>query len=166
MKALTVLILVLVAATANAASHRPRCFGAAARDPEHPCVNHRLNRTVTPKPADAVIQPSAPCAIIRRTKPAVCAFGTKDVKPTVALIGDSHARHWVAALTRVAHRDRWRGVSITRTRCPFSFARKPDHPCIGWVRRDLRWLREHPKVSTVYVSSDANSGVDAPPDQA
>jgi hypothetical protein len=163
----TVFLLVpILLCLAAAAGSAPRCFGAASRDPEHQCVNHALDHSVTPDPDVAVIQPSAPCTVIRRTKPNVCAFGPDDVEPTVALIGDSHARHWGAALAAWARRDHWRGAIMYRTRCPFRLAPKPGHKCIGWVKRDLRWLREHPRVETVFVSADAASGVSGPPEDA
>jgi len=36
----------------------PPCFGAAARDPETPCVNDRLNFTAIPSPFDAHSSPA------------------------------------------------------------------------------------------------------------
>jgi len=145
----------------------PACFGAAARDPDKPCVNRKLAFKAMPSPRNALLQPSAPCTVIRRKAPEVCAFGVspKVAAPTVALLGDSHAVHWRAALAVAARTDRWRGVSITRSRCPFSLAKKPSRRCIGWVRRVLLWLEDHPDVRTVFVSADSASGVSATPDQ-
>lgn len=150
--------------TAGAAGGRA-CFGAAARDPEKPCVNHKLDFTAIPRPRDAVLQPGAPCTIVRRRSPQVCAFGAAPsaVAPTVALLGDSHAEHWRAALAVVARREGWRGVSITRSRCPFSLAKKPPRPCFRWAYRVLQWLKEHPAVRIVFVSSDVDSAVSSPP---
>ncbi|MEA2125903.1 MAG: hypothetical protein QOI80_2685 [Solirubrobacteraceae bacterium] len=149
--------LTLAVVPATPAGAMPHCFGAAARDPEHPCVNHRLDSVAIPSPDAALLQPSAPCRVVRRTDPAVCAFGRSDKTATVALLGDSHAVHWRAALTRVARAERWRGMSITRTQCPFTLARKAHGACRGFARRTLRWLGHHRSIRTVFVS--ANDGV-------
>ena len=98
--AVTLAAVFVACTTAHAAS--PRCFGAAARDPQKPCTNPALKLTVTPKPDDAVLEASAACApVASKVAPARCSFGTakRDARQTVALIGDSHAVHWRAAET-------------------------------------------------------------------
>jgi hypothetical protein len=166
---LTLAVVLASAAAGAVSSHAtPACFGAAARDVEHPCVNHRLDFTVTPSPAEALLQPSAACRVVRRASPDICTFGvaSRVAPPSVALVGDSHAVHWRAALAVIARREGWQGVSLTRHRCPFSLARKPTIRCLGWVRSALRWLRDHPEIHTMFVSSDADSSVVAPPGNA
>src|SRR3954447_6171995 len=98
-------VLVLaIAAGAVAESPRshpsPRCFGAAARDRAHPCSNAALRTAVVPTPRAARRLPNAPCDFVRAGVPFVCAFGTPadQAQRTVALLGDSHAVHWRAAL--------------------------------------------------------------------
>jgi hypothetical protein len=140
----------------------PACFGAAARDPEHPCVNDKLNLTATPTPYDAPLQPSAACTPISHVSPRACAFGapSRDAASTVALLGDSHATAWRAAVAVVADDKRWHGVSITRNSCPFTFARTPGAGrCKGWAGSVLRWLRRHPEVRQVIVGANSGSGV-------
>src|ERR1700758_3409630 len=91
-------------ALSSPASH-PRCFGAAARDPENPCENPRLRFSVRPSPRDAPLEPSEPCTTIRQARRMeVCAFGvaTRAATATIALVGDSHAEHWRAALAVAA----------------------------------------------------------------
>lgn len=138
-----------------------RCFGAAARDPERPCVNPELNRKVIPSPEDAPLQPSEPCERIERSEPPACAFGPprrRSVR-SVALIGDSHSTHWRAALAHVARKRRWHGISINRNLCPFTLARTTHHDrCKGWTGGVLRWLRNHPEVRSVFVSANSGSG--------
>src|SRR4051794_26466420 len=93
--------IVLVVAPLTSAGPPQRCFGAAARDPLHPCRNPRLLRSVSPDPRDAQIEPSSPCVPVRGGgAPDVCAFGVRPRRSvaTVALVGDSHAVHWRAAL--------------------------------------------------------------------
>src|SRR5262249_51978250 len=104
-------LLALLCAPAARAAAPPPCFGAAALDPEpHPSTNPDLRLSVEPWLEDALILPSAPCEPIEsETTPRVCWFGTpKDkAKRIFALIGDSHAVHWRAAMTVVAKAKGW-----------------------------------------------------------
>jgi hypothetical protein len=139
----------------------PACFGAAARDPAAPCVNKALNRIAIPSPYDAPLEPSEPCELIERTAPPACAFGTPAAKAvrSVALMGDSHSTHWRAAIAYLARRRRWHGVSLNRNLCPFTLAvTTQQERCKGWTRGALRWLRNHPEVSSLFVSANAGSG--------
>src|SRR3954469_707638 len=91
-------------ARAGTADDPPRCFGAASRDPHRHCRNPALWRTGVPRPAVAQIPPSSPCRALRagRGKSACdpCAFGVggRRSRGPVALLGDSRARMWRAAL--------------------------------------------------------------------
>ncbi|HEV7808499.1 MAG TPA: SGNH hydrolase domain-containing protein [Solirubrobacteraceae bacterium] len=157
-----------VAAAGERATPTPACFGAAARDPQAPCVNRALNRTAIPSPYAAPLEPSEPCERIERASPPACAFGTpgRKARTSVVLLGDSHSTHWRAALAFVARRRRWHGVSINRNLCPFTLARTNRHDrCKGWTRGVLRWLRNHPEVKAAFVSANAGSGVQAVPGQ-
>jgi peptidoglycan/LPS O-acetylase OafA/YrhL len=139
-------------------AERPRCFGAASRDPRNPCLNPRLRLMVVPTPIEAAKRRNAPCTL-RLGRPPVCAFGVpaRKAERTVALIGDSHASHWRAALAAVAAQKRWRGLSMTHSGCPFSKAtkvlRQPAlSQCVAWNRDVLRYLQRHREVKTVFVS--------------
>ena len=59
-------------------------------------------------------------------KPEECARLDK-TKPNVALIGDSHAVHWRAALAQLANAKRWVGISVAGSGCRFS-AEAPTQP--------------------------------------
>jgi hypothetical protein len=149
------------AATGARAAAMPPCFGAASRDPLVPCVNRALSFTAIPRPKDALLEPAAPCRR-RRSTPPVCTFGVPAPRATstVALLGDSHAAHWRAALAVVAAANRWHAVSIDRNLCPFTFATTPvRRRCTEWSRSAVRWLRAHPEVRTVFVSANSGSGV-------
>jgi hypothetical protein len=89
----------------------------------------------------------------------VCAFGVAKPRAdtTVALIGDSHAGHWKAAMDVVARRKNWYGLNIGHASCPLSTATRPiDEPnrshCIEWKKRVFKWFERHPEVSVVFVS--------------
>ena len=105
---------------------KPRCFGAAARDPAAPVQQ--------PEAASHRRPDADPGARARRTRPArrssarSRATSARSASPrakataTVALIGDSHASHWRAAADRRRRASDWRGLSITHTSCPLSKA--------------------------------------------
>ena len=137
-----------------------RCFGAASRDVMHPCVNPALRRIVLPAPDDAVLAQNSPCLPIEiavMLRP--CEFGVPagTARDTVALLGDSHAAHWRAALERVAQRERWRGISITRSGCPLSQAPARLSPasrrtsCLQWNEQMAPWFAQHPEIHTAVV---------------
>ena len=138
------------------------CFGAAARDPEKPCVNRKLNLTAIPTPYNAPLEPSAPCTPIEHVSPSACAFGPPASRSlsSIALLGDSHATAMRAAVSVVADAKRWHGVSITRNNCPFTFAKTPGKGrCKGWAGSVRRWLKAHPEVKRVVVVANSGSGV-------
>jgi hypothetical protein len=161
------LIVSLLAAAAlwPAAAHASvRCYGAAARDPAHPCFNAQLRYRVDPRPALAARERGAPCARQPSDGFAVpCAFGAsaRRARRTFALIGDSHAAHWRTALAAVAAAERWRGFALTRNSCPFSAARRPfAQPvvveCTRFARDVADWLTRHPAVDTVFVAEETS----------
>jgi hypothetical protein len=89
----------------------------------------------------------------------VCEFGVAaaDAQATFALIGDSHAMTWRAALETVAQANRWRGLSITRASCPLTAAAlagaRPNRlGCRTWNGRVVGWLRSHPEIQLVFVA--------------
>jgi peptidoglycan/LPS O-acetylase OafA/YrhL len=180
--AMVIAITLLASAHVDAQAHRdellsqrtlaehPSCFGAAARDGRHPCQNPSLAFTVVPTPLQATKQRNAPCDVIQTLdRVRVCAFGAPPARSsdTIALVGDSHASHWRAALEVVARTKRWRGLSITHTGCPFSKAIAVlDEPaksqCIAWNRETLAWFRGHPEVHTVFVVEHSGGKVIEP----
>ena len=167
--------VVLLAAAVTAAGlaadaggvRRPRCFGAASRDPEHRCVNPSLRHMVVPSPNDALDAPNAPCDPVPTDEPPYrCTFGSpeENATATIALVGDSHATHWRSALLTVAARRHWHGISIARSSCPFTQA-TPDIPdrkgCIVWNRDVIEFLTEHPEI-TMVVAAQHRGKVVAP----
>jgi peptidoglycan/LPS O-acetylase OafA/YrhL len=156
--------------TEEVLASRPTCFGAAARDPAHqPCENPRLAHAVVPTPLQAGKRLNSRCDVIDKSgRVSICAFRDPPARPagTIALVGDSHASHWRAALEHVAKVKRWRGLSITRTGCPFSaatpaLASRPRMHCLQWNRQVLDWLARHRDVHTVFVAQHSGSKVSA-----
>ncbi len=138
-----------------------RCFGAAARDHQAPCVNPKLAFSVLPSPSDALITPSPGCLRAQFIGLLnVCQYGDPAAGGTnqIALVGDSHAWHWKPAVEVLARGERVSGVSITRTSCPFSastvsISGPGAGHCAEWNQLLLRWFAAHPAVSTVFVSA-------------
>jgi hypothetical protein len=145
---------------------RPRCFGAASREPRRKCVNPRLRLSVVPTPLQAADRPNSPCTIQgSRGLVNPCHFGTSRREATghIALIGDSHASHWRAAVDVVARARGWHGVSLAHSGCPLNtatkvFRRHEDSvDCRRWNEQVVEWLRDHPEISTVFVSGITGS---------
>jgi peptidoglycan/LPS O-acetylase OafA/YrhL len=158
-----------VATQRTLASH-PKCFGAAARDPERTCRNPKLRTTVIPTPVQAPKMDNSPCEVIEKSgRLRVCQFGTAPEKATAtfALIGDSHASHWRPALSVLAKHKHWRGLSITHTSCPYSAATPViDQPgrgvCVQWKHQLARWLTRHPEVTIIFMGQHAGGDIVRP----
>ncbi len=168
---LTMLTLLFGAAAAFGTRHTSPeslpCFGAASRDPDHPCHDAALKFIAQPRPVVAVLQPGEPCQVIKRL-PEVCSFGTAG-HPTasIALVGDSHGTHWAPALAVAAAQRHWRVYQLTRDACPFTFAFTPG---LGarcghgtYTRQVIHWLRAHPQIHTLVVSANAGAEVSTEP---
>jgi hypothetical protein len=119
-------------------------------------------RLVVPSPIAAAGRPNSPCHFIQTRPFNVCTFGVRKAKAsaTIALVGDSHASHWRAALDVVAHDNHWYGLSITRSGCPFSRTEKVlrvplESECVKWNRQLPGWFAKHPEVSTLFVVQES-----------
>jgi hypothetical protein len=148
------------AAAATRTAAVPACFGAAARDAAHPCQNPALRFTVKPGPSSALLEPSSACPLAATKGPPnrVCQFGVpkRDAVATIGLLGDSHAPAWRGAVEVLAQAERFRGLTLRRSSCPFSFGRRyadaeSSAACFDWVRSVLRFFGHHPEVHTVFV---------------
>jgi hypothetical protein len=142
----------------------PSCFGAAARDPLLPCLNP--SKTIYPAPGDGDTDTSHECD--RGVVKDACVFGVTaaSARGHFALLGDSHTFHWQAALSVVAAANRWRGYSISAGGCFFSAAVASfSEGCMPWYLTALHWFDDHPEVSTVFVTSNADTPVAVPDGQ-
>jgi hypothetical protein len=113
---------------------------------------------VVPTPAQALLITSTPCAPTEA--PIACTFGppASEARPTVALVGDSHAAHWRAALLRAAKALDWSAVSLDHPSCPLSRAvpvapARKQAECANWNRSVTQWLADHPEISTIVTSN-------------
>jgi hypothetical protein len=157
--AVTLAVLAGVLAMSALGASQPRCFGAASRDPLHPCHNPALDRTAVPSLDNVLLEPSAPCFEVRRAHPEVCTFGVKTSgsKRRIVLMGDSHSVHWRAALQVVSQRRRWHAYSIYESKCPFNLAYallpgSARKDCAQWKQDAIAWMNAHHSIDTVMVS--------------
>jgi SGNH domain (fused to AT3 domains) len=153
-------VLGLLVATSSASAATPRCYGAASRDPLKPCFNPLLALQVRPTPDAALLTPNAPCNRLQiRDLVRACWFGArkKHGKITVAVVGDSHASAWRAALRPLAIERRWRGISNTHTSCAFSAVVSPGRTkanakdCRTWNLETLARGKTNTEIDTVFV---------------
>lgn len=168
MRFLAVALAAAFAVPASAAA-QPDCFAAAARDPDAPCHNPALRMAARPSLTRSLVTPSYPCRITdqighwdRRAEGAltVCEFGVPADRAwrTAALLGDSHAMAWRAAVNGTLRGLGWHGVDLTRSHCSFSAAtRVLEDPeeiegCQRFNRRVVKWLRAHDEVSAVFIA--------------
>ncbi|MDM4762963.1 acyltransferase family protein [Galbitalea sp. SE-J8] len=111
---------------AAAVDDAPPCFAAAARAPGADCADRYTLRYPDAPLLTAVnqgnpVQNGSTC----QQEPTVstvltCDFGVDaaDASLTIALTGDSHAGHYVAALDRLAMANRWHVVMYVKSSCP------------------------------------------------
>jgi hypothetical protein len=148
------------------------CFGAAALDPLRPCHSTRLAGTVYPTPATArAAQKVEGCRrSFDRDLLRICFWGAsaREATRTIAIIGDSHASHWRAAMQPVVAAKRWRVISMSRAACPLTLAR-PDLPgterkvgCLKWNREVQAYLEHHPSISAVFTGAHRGAVIPLP----
>ncbi|MGI8800972.1 MAG: SGNH hydrolase domain-containing protein [Solirubrobacteraceae bacterium] len=129
--------------------------------PNAPCTPQTRDDAILHLSGGGAVTTGAPYAL----PPAglfVCTFGPSPPLAThaVALVGDSHAGTWRAALAFVARSRHWQGASITRASCPFSDA-VPVIPealiasCVAWRPSVAAWFLANPQVDTMFVVDHA-----------
>ncbi len=74
-------------------------------------------------------------------QPVRCEFGAGDATKSIALVGNSHAGHWLPALQELAAKNRWHITTFLSSQCalsevPQQFATTAQsQACVEWVRR-------------------------------
>ena len=131
----------------KALSGGQECFGANALAPGADC---RIadSGPVVPAPAQAVDDRSDAydngCREVvpfKGTKS--CTYGDADSDVSIALIGDSHAVHWLPALDRIAKSSHWKITTYLASACTPSYTRNKwpaessAQGCFDWGQRVL-----------------------------
>jgi len=148
------------------ASAKP-CFGAPAMENRAKCPD-----ALTALPLVAITKIDAPWAakpgcLGTGTEPNVmtCYWGTGKPSRVVALVGDSHAEHWRAAVHRIAKAKNWQVVEMFSGGCPATDARsitferrsRDGEVCRRWTATataKLRALRPDDIITTAYVQQN------------
>ncbi|MEU7752685.1 acyltransferase family protein [Micromonospora sp. NPDC049171] len=102
--------------------------------------------SITPEPARAardapLLQATKSCHVsLESATPEVCVYGKMNSATTIALVGDSHADHWVPAMRGAAETNGWRLATYTKGGCPFLTAEislndRPYTSCTEWNRK-------------------------------
>ncbi|GAB3936062.1 hypothetical protein GCM10027614_11960 [Micromonospora vulcania] len=102
--------------------------------------------SITPDPAKAaqdapLVQVTKSCHVsLESSNPEVCVYGDANSATRIALVGDSHADHWVPALRRAAETNGWRLATYTKGGCPFLTAEinlngRPYSSCTEWNKK-------------------------------
>lgn len=86
---------------------------------------------------------------IKVSEPRVCTYGDPGGRITIALVGGSHAAHWLPALQQLAPELSLRILSITKSDCWLNDDLRPNtrtiriaHSCAEWNRRVVDTLRD------------------------
>jgi hypothetical protein len=113
---------------------QPSCFGADALAPGSPvpCINERFEGQVFPDrnagQKDNVVPDDEKCrAASTLPEHPKCHFGdVTDPELTIALVGDSHAEHWIPALDDLGLERNWQIDTYLKGGCPFSAVSRDD----------------------------------------
>ncbi len=145
------------------------CTGPPALDPANRCTSPQGSGPLLSPPGIVARQnsrvPYADCqANSDEVELVTCDLGdSKSPRRTVAIVGDSHATMWLAALDRIGRREHWRVVTYGRSSCPFSAARRTldkyeqtaalGKMCLRKNAQVLDRLMTDPRITTVFVAN-------------
>ncbi|MEU4340980.1 acyltransferase family protein [Nocardia sp. NPDC023852] len=88
----------------------------------------RLRPTVYEAPADHAYPSQDGCIADWDTRDVItCAYGNTDAQRTVAVVGSSHAEHWVPALDLLAREHNFRVDVYLKMGCPLTVAAEPKY---------------------------------------
>jgi hypothetical protein len=80
---------------------------------------------------------------------------------TVAVVGDSHAEQWLAALQPLAEQNHWRLVALLKGACSFGDPASRRGDCATFNNRAMDYLDSHPVDLLVTVSTAAHRSTPA-----
>ncbi|QRM28457.1 acyltransferase family protein [Microvirga sp. VF16] len=82
-----------------------------------------------------------------------CVYGeVKNPFKTIALVGGSHAEHWLPALERLAHEYKWKIVAVTKSACQYSTEVESVPSCTQW-NRDVHDVVRRINPDVVFTTS-------------
>jgi peptidoglycan/LPS O-acetylase OafA/YrhL len=145
------------------------CYGPGALQPANNCGPVTGVEPPNPGPALVAKQNTEPaykeCQTgITGTQIASCNLGVdKDnAKASVAVVGDSHATAWFAAMDEIGKLQRWHVKTYAKSSCPASTAVRvlpsettdeAQRSCIAWNRKVSDELEADKDISTIFTAS-------------
>ncbi len=98
-----------------------------------------------------------------KSEPIVCTYGDKAGSTTVALVGDSKVLQWLPAVQKIAERQHWKVLTITKSACAFADATiingsGPYTSCRDWNQKVDALLQQNPP-DVVLTSSGKHQAV-------
>jgi hypothetical protein len=145
------------------------CWGPEALDPANECDPVAGSGSLVPPPEVAILENSRSAypgcqqtivlAAVRE-----CSIGSEHPRPerVVAVVGDSHATHWLAAFDRLGRERNWRVLTYVKSSCPVTTARRVlseeqtdegARSCLAWGADVRRQIAENEKISYVFSST-------------
>ncbi|WP_169747588.1 acyltransferase family protein [Demequina iriomotensis] len=143
------------------------CYGAAALAEGPGCDDAALDGVLVPAPLVAHDDSVKGTCMQGQTQAElrVCESGVPvdDAVETVAVIGDSHATHWIPAVRAIAAEQGWHVVEITKGSCPFTTATRAAPAdmaasCDAWNAAASDYVDTHPEISRVFTSGSSQNG--------
>jgi hypothetical protein len=135
------------------------CFGAGAMDDPAGCPADP-DQALVPSPAQAVDDRYDSEGRLRRDKKCwaappsfelkTCRFGDAQGDVEVAVVGNSHAAHWLAPLERIAQQRGWRITTFFANRCAIAVTDQDletaaeSEGCRTWVERTTARVAQEP----------------------
>lgn len=144
------------------------CVGPRALDPRATCTP--VTGSQTPLVPAAVVVKENTDGQLRGCQQSLdvdalltCDIGqTSAPTRTVALVGDSHAAHWIPMMDALAKDQHWRVIVMTKSSCPLTTARRGlpseatdarQRSCETWNAAALAALRQNRTITKVFVSA-------------
>ena len=135
---------------------KPRCFGAAARDPAAAMPEREAAALGRPDAARGA-QPQERALLDHRARRPAAGVRVRrrerDAQATIALLGDSHASHWRAAL-EVRRRQRALARALDHAHQLPAVDGAAQHPgarrarsCVRWRRQVFQWFSAIPRCA-------------------
>jgi peptidoglycan/LPS O-acetylase OafA/YrhL len=139
------------------------CYGAAALQEGPACDDSALEGVLTPTPLTAHDDRVSMCLVDNAVAELrVCDTGVpvERATRTVALIGDSHAGHWLPTLQVIAEERDWHVVTMLKGSCPYTDAvRATDEvnsaSCVAWNDAVDAELAGRDDIDAVFVSASS-----------
>ncbi|MGW4244129.1 acyltransferase family protein [Nocardia sp. NPDC004722] len=150
----------------------PAKYPGAAALTDHALVPRAPMRPTTEEaPADIAYPTRDGCISDFDTRSVTtCTYGDRDAHRTIAVVGNSHAEHWIPALQILGEQYRFRVVVYLKMGCPLTVAEDPVYKgqqnpdCRDWSAEVIDRLGvEHPDFVFTTVTRPSDNGGDETP---